>query len=226
MGYGALSLKASLTVSAASGKTLVNVGSAANSGTTVNLNVPITVSAGDLILAVLSVRQGATNTGPAGYTLVDDYIALTSTSMAEVLVYTKTATGTETSVSATSTRSSNGAALQVWKIPGGAGVQTFQGGRGQSGAATAWSVGPFTPSTNNAIVIALWAGGTTITAGTYGVDAAWSSFTVVNTATGSNLGTASIGWATQKQTTAAAATANFTASVGVNNPTDYMIAVS
>lgn len=212
---------------AAASVTLVNVGSSANSSSSaINLSVPITVSAGDTILAVLSARQGATNTGPSGFTLLDDYIAVSSTSMSEVLVYSKTADGTETSVAATSTRSFNGAALQVWKVPGGATAQTFRGGRGAAGTSTSWSVGPFTPTNANATVIALWSGGTSITGGTYGVDAAWSAITIVDTDPGTNLGTASVGWATQQQTTATAATATFSASVGVNNPTDYMIAVS
>jgi hypothetical protein len=205
---------------------LVNVGSSASSGTTVNMSVPITVNAGDTILAVLSARQGATNTGPAGFTLLDDYIAVSSTSMSEILVYKKTAGGTETSVAAASSRSSNGAALQVWKIPGGGTVQTFRGGRGGTAAVMSWPVGPFTPGANNAAVIAMWSSGLPLAGSTYGVDAAWSNFTLVDTQSGANLGTASLGWATQQQTTAAAATANFTASGGVNNPTDYMIAVS
>lgn len=205
---------------------LVPVGSDANSGTTVNMSVPITVSAGDTILAVLSARQGATNTGPAGFTLLDDYIAVSSTSMSEILVYSKTADGTETSVAATSSRTSNGAGLQVWKVPGGATIQTFRGGRGGTSAVMSWSVGPFTPTADHATVIAMWSSGLPLTDSTYGVDAAWSNFTVVDTQSGGNLGTASLGWATQQQTTAAAATATFTASAGVNNPTDYMIAVS
>lgn len=204
---------------------LVDCGHSANSGTTVNMSVPISVAAGDTILAVLSARQGATNTGPAGFTLVDDYIAVASTSLPEILVYVKTADGTETSVDASSTRASNGAALQVWKIAGGASIQTFRGGR-TFGTVTAWSVGPCAPANDNSAVIAFWACGLPITEGTYGVDAAWSGFTVVDTNTGANLGTASIGWATQQQTTAAAATANFTASSGVQNPCNYMIAVS
>lgn len=204
---------------------LVDCGHSANSGTTVNMSVPVSVAAGDTILAVLSARQGATNTGPAGFTLLDDYIAVASTSLPEILVYKKTADGTETSVAATSSRASNGAGLQVWKIPGGANIQTFRGGR-TFGTVTAWSVGPFTPANDNSAVIAFWACGLPITEGTYGVDAAWSGFTVVDTNTGANLGTASIGWATQQQTTAAAATANFTASSGVQNPCNYMIAVS
>lgn len=211
---------------APAGISLVDVGSNVGSGTTVTLGVPITVSAGDTILAVLSARQGATNTGPSGFTLLDDYIAVASTSMSEILVYFKTADGTETSVGATSARSSNNAALQVWKIPGGANVQTFRGGRGASGTPTSWSVGPFTPAADNSIVIAMWSGGLSRTQGTYGVDAAWVNFTVVDTDTGGNIGMASIGFATQQQTAATAATATFTASNGISNPTDYMIAVS
>lgn len=210
---------------APAGISLVNVGSDANSGTTVNLSVPITVSAGDTILAVLSAQQGMTNTGPAGFTLLDDYIAVTSSSMAEVLVYKKTADGTETAVAATSSGATHRAALQVWEVPGGAMVQTFQGGR-TSGTPFSWVVGPFTPSHNNATVIALWASGSARGQGTYGVDSAWSSVTVVDTDPGGNLGIASIGWATQQQTTATAATATFSASNAVSNPTQYMIAVS
>lgn len=211
---------------AATAPTLVDVGSDANSGTTVNMSVPITAAAGDTILAVLSARQGATNTGPSGFTLVDDYIAVVSTSMSEILVYTKTSDGTETSVDAVSNRSFGSAALQVWKVPGGANVQTFRGGRGGSGAVTSWSVGPFTPIADNATAIAMWSSGAQLAEGTYGVDAEWAPMTIVDTSTGSNLGLASLGWTTQQQTTATAATATFSASGGVNNPTDYMIMVS
>lgn len=202
---------------------LVDCGSSANSGTTVNMSVPVTVNAGDTILAVLSARQGATNTGPAGFTLLDDYIAVSSTSMSELLVYTKTADGTETSVSATSNRSFGSAALQVWTIPGGAVIETFRGGRGGSGAVTSWAVGPFTPVADYSAVIALWSSGAQLAESTYGVDAAWNPMTIVDTNTGTNLGLASIGWTTQQQTGATATTATFSASGGVNNPTDYMI---